>query len=101
MLALTATDDLGNPINLTGAAFVTQILGRNPNGPVSFPTGQHAIINAALGQFTLTLANAGADTTACGVGNNKAILTQITIGSVVTYFPGNNLLSVYDPFPLQ
>jgi uncharacterized protein YfaS (alpha-2-macroglobulin family) len=100
-LALTATDDQGNPINITGATFATQILGANGSGPVTFPNSQHTIVNAALGQFTLTLGNGGADTTSCGLGHHKQIITALTISGLVTTCRGNNLLTVYPPVPVQ
>jgi hypothetical protein len=102
-LALTATDDQGNPQNLTGASFATEILGPNPAGPTTFPNGQHTLLNQTTnpGQFTLALANAGADTGNCGEGSGKQILTTVVISGVSTTYRGVNLLTVYPPEPLQ
>lgn len=98
-LELAATDDYGNPINLTGASFSTQILGANGVGPVTFPNGQHSIVSAASGTFSLALA--ATDTPNCGLGANKQILTTITIGGSPTTYRGNNILTVYPEVPLQ
>lgn len=98
-LSLVATDDSGNPINLTGASFSTQILGANGVGPVVFLNGQHTIVTAASGIFTLALSVT--DTPNCGLGLHKEIITQITIGGAPQYYRGVNLLTVYPPVPLQ
>lgn len=99
VLNLVATDGDGNPINITGATFSTQILGQNPNGPVVFGNSQHAITDATTGQFTLTLSQS--DSMSCGLGINKTILTKITISGKVTYFRGQGILKVNPPVPLQ
>lgn len=100
-LTLVATDDFGNPVNLTGVSLATQILGANIIGPVTFPNGQHAILNQTTntGQFTLALASA--DTASCGEGLNKQILTQATSAGASTFYRGVNILSVYAPVPVQ
>lgn len=98
-LTLYATDGNGNPVNLTGATFSTQILGPNGVGPVTFGNAQHAIVNAADGEFTLTLA--ASDTPNLGIGANKDILTQITIAGVSTYYWGRGILQVMPSTPLQ
>jgi hypothetical protein len=102
-LQLLATDDSGNPVNLTGASLSTQILGANGQGPVTFANSQHTLANQTTnpGQFALALGNSGADTTNCGEGANKQIITQSTISSVVTYFRGLNLLTVFAAAPNQ
>ena len=98
VVTLTANNGQGQPVNITGASFVTQIKG--PNGVIaSFPNNQHAITDAANGVFTLSLGST--DTEACGLGNNKEILTQITIGSQITYFRGTGILQVLPPVPNQ
>lgn len=99
VLGLQATDDIGNLVNITGASFSTQILSTNGDAPAQFGNGQHAITNAALGQFTLTLATT--DTPNCGLGLNKEILTTITIGLVVQTYRGVKLLNVYSAVPEQ
>lgn len=102
-LELLATDDQNNPIDLTGASLSTQILGANGQGPVTFPNSQHTLADQITnpGQFSLALANAGADTTSCGEGANKQILTTAVISAVSTTYRGNNLLTVYPPVPIQ
>ncbi len=64
-LQLFVTDDLGNPVNLTGATLSTKIMGANIVGPVIFPNSQHTLANQTNnpGQFALALGNGGADTT--------------------------------------
>jgi hypothetical protein len=101
VLALLATDDLGNPQNLTGASLSSQIQGSNLAGVITFPNSQHALGNqvTAPGTFTLTLA--AADTLNCGEGINKEILTQCIIAGSTTYFRGVNLLTVYGNTPVQ
>ncbi len=98
-LELVAVDDSGNPINLTGASFSTQILGANGVGPVIFGNSQHTVINGPLGQFALALATG--DTANCGEGANKQIITTLTIGGVIETCRGVNLLTVYAPVPIQ
>lgn len=100
LLTLTATDGSGNPIDLTGATFTTQIKG--PNGIiVSFPNSQHTILNQTtnLGQFTLALSTL--NTAACGLGSNKEILTQIVQGASTIFYHGGAILAVLPPVPLQ
>lgn len=97
ILQLTAVDAAGNPVNIAGATFSTQMLGVQGQ-PVTFGNGQHAIINAALGQFTLTLAQV--DTENVNIGSNKDIVTAITIGGNVTYYRGSGILTVNPPVPL-
>jgi hypothetical protein len=98
-LTLYAIDGSGNPINLTGATFSTQILGTNGVGPITFGNSQHAIVNAADGEFTLALAST--DTPNLGIGPNKDILTQITIAGKATYYWGRGILQVMPATPLQ
>lgn len=100
-LTLLATDDQGNPVNLTGGTFSTQILGPNSVGPITFPDVQHQALNQNTnpGQFTLTLSST--DTGNCGEGANKQIITQVNLNGVISYFRGNNLLTVYPAVPLQ
>lgn len=102
-LQLLATDDLGNPINLTGASLSTQVMGANIVGPVTFPNAQHTLANQTTnpGQFALALGNAGADSTSCGEGNAKQVLTTAVIGGVSTTYRGTNLLTVYPAQPAQ
>lgn len=102
-LQLIATDDAGNPVNLTGATLSTQILGANGVGPVTFPNSQHTIANQSTnrGQFALALASAGADTTSCGEGSGKQILTTAVIAGVQTTYRGVNILTVYPVVPVQ
>jgi hypothetical protein len=99
VLNLTAQDGSGNPINLTAATFSTQMLGVGAAGPVTFGNSQHAIVNAALGQFSLTLAPT--DTASVGIGNNKDILTQVTQSGNPMYVRGTAILTVNPPIPLS
>jgi len=99
VLEFVATDDQGNPQNLTGASFSTQILGANGVGPVVFPNGQHSIVSASAGTFSLSLA--ATDTPNCGLGLHKEILTTITIGGVIQTYRGVNILTVYNDVPAQ
>ncbi len=101
VLNLTATDGNGNPINITGASFSTQILGPNNVGPVTFGNSQHALVSGPAGTFTLTLANNGGDTASCGIGENKDILTTVTLSSSVINLLGRGILAVRPPVPLQ
>jgi hypothetical protein len=102
-LQLLATDDQGNPINLTGASLSTQIMGPNVVGPVTFPNGQHTLANQTTnpGQFALALGNAGADTTSCGEGSAKQINTTAVVSGVSTTYRGVNILTVYPAPPSQ
>ncbi len=101
-LQLTATDGNGNPINLTGATFSTQINGPNGNFVVTFPNSQHTANPDQVdfeGQFTLALAIS--DTANLGTGFHKEIITTITIGSQVVSYRGPNILKVLPPTPYQ
>lgn len=98
ILNLSATDGQGNPFNLTGASFSTQIKGSNGIYTV-FGNSQHAIVSAANGTFTLTLS--AIDTGNCGLGPNKEILTLISQTGSTIYFRGVNILTVNPPIPIQ
>ena len=99
VLQLSAQDGNENPINITSATFQTQILGPNGQAIATFGNSQHAIVNAAAGTFTLTLATT--DTAACGIGGGKEIVTAITISGLVTYYHGPGILTVLPAVPLQ
>jgi hypothetical protein len=98
-LQLNVTDGAGNPINITGASFSTQILGVNNVGPVVFGNSQHSIVSAVAGTFTLTLSSS--DTMSCGLGNHKDLVTQLTIGGSAVYYRGTGILNVLPDVPLQ
>lgn len=102
-LELIALDDAGNPFDLTGAQLQTQVLGPNGAGVVTFPNDQHTIADqdTNTGEFSLALGNVGEDTTDCGEGSNKEILTIAVIEAAQTTFRGPNLLTVYPEVPLQ
>ena len=98
VLQFTATDGNGNPIDLTGATFSTQIKG--PNGViVTFPDSQHDVPDAPDGIFTLTLSPT--DTASLGEGAGKTVITTITIGGNPVNYNGFNALTVYPNVPLQ
>lgn len=99
LLDFVATDDQGNVVDITGATFQTQILGVNGQDPATFDDGQHTILDAENGLFSLALAQS--DTMECGIGLHKEILTQITIGASVQMFRGVNILTVYSAEPVQ
>jgi hypothetical protein len=100
-LSLVATDDSGNPKDLTGASLSTQILGPNGIGPLTFPNSQHTIANQTTnrGQFSLALGTG--DTAACGEGTGKQIITEASVSGVITFYRGVNILTVYPSVPLQ
>lgn len=100
-LALIATDDQGNPVDLTGMSLSTQILGANSVGPVTFPNGQHTIADQSTNRGEFSLALSAMDTPTCGEGEHKQIITQASITGTITYFRGNNLLTVYPAPPEQ
>ena len=101
LLNLTAEDGEGAPIDLTGAVFTTYIKG--PNGVIaSFPNDQHEANADQVthkGEFTLALTTD--NTTACGTGPGKEILTQIVLGGETIYFHGVGILTVLPPVPVQ
>lgn len=101
VLNLLALDNEGDPVDLTGASLTTQMLGANIVGPVIFGPSQHNLADQSTnpGEFTLTLSTD--DTVSVGLGEHKQILTQSAIAGAVTYFHGNNILTVYPPVPLQ
>lgn len=99
ILQLTAQDGNGNPIDLTGASFSTQICEQNGSGLATFGNSQHTIIDAVNGRYTLTLSQS--DTLSCGIGPNKDIVTQITQSGLPIYFHGNGILQVLANVPLS
>lgn len=97
-LNLQVTDGSGNPVNITGAQFMTEItapLGR----VVSFPNAQHTITDATHGKFSLALSST--DTASCAFGAGKEIVTEVILGSSPTYFHGANLLNILENIPLR
>lgn len=100
-LTLIATDDQGNPYNLTGASLSTEIRANNGADVTTFQNSKHTLANQTTnpGQFTLALLST--DTPMCGEGNNKTIITIAVIAGATLYFRGNNTLIVYPPVPLQ
>lgn len=98
VLQLQATDESGNPQNISGATFSSQMLGPLAVGPVTFGNAKHTIVNAGIGSFTLNLtAN---DSASIGYGNNKDIVTSITISGAQTTYRGVGLATVWPPIPL-
>lgn len=99
ILNLTAVDGSGNPIDITGATFTTQIKGPN-NTLATFANGQHTIVSGPAGTFRLALSTT--DTLKCGTGTSKAIVTKIVSGPLGTvYFRGTQILTVFAPQPQQ
>lgn len=100
-LTLVATDDQGNPVDLTGASLSTQIQGANGAGVHVIPNAQHTLANQVTtpGQFAIALT--AVDTNASGEGPNKEIITTATVGAVVTNYRGVALLTVYNAAPTQ
>lgn len=97
-LTLAAQDGNGNPINITGASFVTEIRGLG-GVVVSFDNSQHTIIDAVNGVFQLALSQS--DTESCGASGNKDIVTRITQGSTILYYRGQGILTVLPSVPVQ
>ena len=99
VLNLFATNGNGDPVDLTGAVFTTQVKG--PNGEIAtFDNSQHAIVgSAANGNFTLTLSTD--DTAECGLGRNKDIITKVVQGASINYYRGISILEVFPPEPNQ
>ena len=96
-LNLVATDGNGNPVDITGASFTTQILG--PLGAiVSIPNSQHTITNGPAGAYTVALTLAQSQ--ACNIGPNKDILLTAVQGSQTTTYRGQGILTVYPPVPV-
>lgn len=100
-LGLIATDNDGNPVVLTDATLTTQILGMNGEGPITIPNGQHTIADQDTNPGEFSIALTSDNTSACAQGIAKQIITQAVISAEVTYFRGNNLLTVYVNEPLQ
>lgn len=101
VLALTATNGNGDPIDLTGASFTTYVRAANGSN-ATFPNSQHTADPdqvANRGKFQLALSSV--DTAACGQGENKMILSRIVISSTVIYYRGVDVLNVYPPVPIQ
>lgn len=97
-LEITAIDGDGNPITLTGAAFTTQIKGRD--NVLSFENAKHEANADQVGnkgKFTLALSKQ--DTSLCGVGAAKDIVTKIVISDQAIYLHGTGLLTVLENKP--
>ncbi len=103
-LYLIATDNNGDPVDLTDAVLTTQILGPNSVGPIIFPDAQHTIANQTTdkGKFQLDLSSD--DTAACGLGPSKQIITEAVIGGMspsTVYYRAVNILTVNVSSPIQ
>lgn len=101
-LILTAADSNGNPIDITGAVFSTQINGPNGSGVVTFGNSNHVVNPDQItfpGQFALNLSPA--NTQSCGAGFNKQIVTEVTIAGAITFYHFAGILNVLPeaPFP--
>lgn len=101
-LTFLATDDQGNPQDLTGYTIVLQAQGPNGSGVYSVPSIEVTLADqvATPGQFSVALV--AADTNGIGTGQHKEILAVATnlAGNVVQY-RGMNLLTVYSAVPIQ
>lgn len=101
VLNLTAVDANNNPIDLTGAAFVSAF--RGPQGLGVFFDNSHHVANPDQvnfrGQYTLSLSTT--ETPTVPIGDEKGISTQITIGSSVVYYHGEGICNVLSPIPIQ
>jgi hypothetical protein len=91
VLNLVAQDGQGNPVDIAGATFETQILGFSRT-VVVVPNGQHAIVDATTGKFQVTLT--AAETAACSNGQGKDITTKIVIAGQTIYYHGFGILTV-------
>ncbi len=103
-LELLATDDLGNPVDLTDASLSTQILGPNSVGPITFPDAQHDIADQTTDRGKFSLALTTDDTAACGEGPSKQIITEAVISGMspsTTFYRAVNILTVYPNVPIQ
>jgi hypothetical protein len=98
-LQLTIQDGDGNPIDITGATFSTEIKGNNTAGAITFPNAQHTIIDPTTGRVNLALT--AVNTAACGVGEGKDVITTVTISGTVIRYRGIGILNVYAPDPAQ
>lgn len=98
ILALTAQDGQGNAINISGASFSTQIMGKAGAGVQTFGNSKHTIVSGISGTFTLTLSPT--DTALCGLGVGKEIVTLITISSSQISYHGKNALTVLSATPI-
>lgn len=99
-LQLTATDGMGNPIDLTGASFVSLLRGSN-GATISYANSQHTANPDQVnfkGQYLLALSPS--DTNNIPVGVNKELLTQITQGGNPIFYRGPNLVNVRAPIPV-
>ena len=101
VLQLIAVDVDGNGVNLTNAVFTSFI--RRQDGTTLSLDDSHHFANVDQtnfpGYYTLTLAEA--ETSQCGLGEHKEILTLIDIGGAEVYFRGFNALQVYSPEPFE
>lgn len=81
--------------NLTGATFETKI--KKSDGTfATYADGQHAIVSASAGTFTLTLSTT--DTAALAVGAGHEIVTKVTQSGDPIHFRGK-VLTVVQTLP--
>lgn len=99
-LTLTATTNCGvDKLDLTGATFESYFKGPN-NTTITIPNSQHTadpdqVVNKGKYLLALTSGN----TLAIAAGERKEIITKITIGGVITYFHGKNIVTVLPNTP--
>lgn len=101
VLNLTITDGVGTPIVLQDDAVLTTKI-KGPRGIIAvFPNSQHTILDQNLfpGKFTLALSTS--DTTECGVGDAKDVITEVQQNAGTVYFHGTSILNVFTNYPLN
>lgn len=101
VMALIALDNSGLPVNLTGATLVSTIGGLNSQAPVVLGNSAHTLGNQSTAPGTFTITLTPTNTAACGAGENKEILTGVTIGGKLATYQGVSILNVYSPVPAQ
>jgi hypothetical protein len=99
VIAMTAKNEDGTTINLTGAEFETKF--RVGSVIASFDNAKHAILDQSslTGQFTLTI-NA-TDTQRLTPGLGKDIVTKITQGSSIIHYRADRILNVFSSDPIN
>ena len=97
LIVLFAEDEFGEPLDLTGATFVTKIASKN--AVTEFDNSKHTIVDADQGKYTLSLTTS--DTAALEVGSGLDVLSTVTQGGRPITFRGMGVLEVFPPAQAQ
>jgi hypothetical protein len=99
LLTFTAKNGEGVAVDLTGAVFSTEVVGKD-NEIVNIPNASHTVDPDQVtntGKFVVSLT--AAETAAFSAEDGKEIVTEITQGGSVINYRAANILTVYPKQP--